>query len=81
VAEVVPDGDLIGRVIEVAATLAAKSPESIAIIRDLVDRNSTNDLPTALAAEADAVAVTLGGAGFRESLAAFAAKSDPGRRD
>ena len=74
VAEVTPDDRLLSRTAEIAAALAAKSPESVAIIRDLVDRNSTNDLTTALAAEADAVAVTLGGAGFRESLAAFAAR-------
>ena len=73
VAEVTADDRLLDRTAEIAAALAAKSPESIAIIRDLLDRNSSNDLPSALAAEADAVAVTLGGAGFREGLAAFAA--------
>jgi 2-(1,2-epoxy-1,2-dihydrophenyl)acetyl-CoA isomerase len=73
VAEVVPDDRLVERTAELASALAAKPPESIAIIRDLIERNIAADLPTALAAEADGVAVTLGGAGFRESLAAFAA--------
>jgi 2-(1,2-epoxy-1,2-dihydrophenyl)acetyl-CoA isomerase len=73
VAEVTTDDALLERTIELARTLADKPPESIAIIRDLIERNSAVDLPTALAAEADGVAVTLGGAGFRESLAAFAA--------
>ena len=72
VVEVTTDDSLIARAAEIAAALAAKPPESVAIIRDLVDRNVTIDLPTALAGEADAVAVTLGGAGFRKALADFA---------
>jgi 2-(1,2-epoxy-1,2-dihydrophenyl)acetyl-CoA isomerase len=73
VAEITTDDKLLARTTELAEALAAKPAESIAIIRDLIERNSAADLPSALAAEADGVAVTLGGAGFRESLAAFAA--------
>ncbi len=70
IAEVVPDERLLARARELATELAAKDAGALNIIRSTMERNLGADLPTALARESDAIAVTLGRPAFRAGLAA-----------
>jgi enoyl-CoA hydratase len=77
VAEVVPAAGLVARVDALAATLAQRSPRSLALMKDLVHR--AQDPPWEQLVEADLADFRAGwgSADLREGMAAYAERRDP----
>jgi enoyl-CoA hydratase len=77
VGEIVEPDDLDGRLSELAATLAAKSPLGLARMKRLINDAPDLSLAEALAAERQALAEQCRSADFVEGIAAFAERRTP----
>ena len=76
VADVVPAGDLMERVREIATTLAAGAPLAQSIIKRALDRSSSMTFEQSVAFEEQAQAILLGSEDVIEGAAAFIEKRD-----
>ena len=75
--EIVTDGSVVERALELATTLAARPPLAIAAAKRLLDTVADIDLEAGLEAERDESATLFGTDDRREGTAAFAEKRDP----
>ena len=77
VEEVVPDGDLQERAMDLARTIASNAPVSIALAKRVLDRVSIGDLETALAFETEGLLATYATDDNERGVAAFAKREAP----
>jgi enoyl-CoA hydratase len=74
---VFPPGDLLGKALELAEALAAKSPLVLAVAKELVNRSARGDLDAGLDAEAESFARLFGSQDQKEGMRAFVEKREP----
>ncbi len=78
VTEVVPDGALLGRALEIGETLAKQPPEAIPMIRQLFMQNAVEgDVDTVMKREGEALARARESEDHKEAVRAFMEKRDP----
>ncbi|MEO7761995.1 MAG: enoyl-CoA hydratase-related protein, partial [Casimicrobiaceae bacterium] len=75
--QVVPAGELVGRGLELARTMAAKGPLAIAQTKHLIQHGLDLDLENALRLEADNFGLLCATQDKREGMAAFIEKRPP----
>lgn len=75
--EVVPAEDLIGRVDELASTIAKRSPSALRLFKQAIDDGLDQPLPSALRLERLVTAEHLHSGDVQEGLLAFAEKREP----
>lgn len=77
VTEVMPQGDLLPRAMELARTLGSQAPLAFVSGRDAVLRSTESDLLTGIDYERKLYAICMATEDVRESLSAFAEKREP----
>lgn len=77
VARVVPDAQVVGAALELAAEIAANSPFAIAQTKQVMRQNVDHDFETALAVENRAQILAIGTEDSREAMQAFVEKRPP----
>ena len=75
--QVVEPADLADAVYKFADRLAAGAPLALGMIKKMVNRSDSLDLPSVLACEADLQTICMQTADYREGVAAFKEKRPP----